>query len=64
MISKLKNPEDFIDGVMQRVKKEYLQRAYGIEEWKDTDDFVSQFAIKSGRLLKVCFFFNVCSWYL
>eukprot|EP01091_Cochliopodium_minus_P009734 TRINITY_DN2462_c0_g1_i1.p1 TRINITY_DN2462_c0_g1~~TRINITY_DN2462_c0_g1_i1.p1 ORF type:complete len:749 (+),score=299.61 TRINITY_DN2462_c0_g1_i1:202-2448(+) len=51
-ISKLKTPEDHVHGVLERVRKEYLQRAYGILEWKDAEDFLTQFAEKNGKLMK------------
>lgn len=38
--------------VLQRVKKEYLQRTYDMKEWKDAEDFLQQLSRKSGRLLK------------
>eukprot|EP00163_Fabomonas_tropica_P007271 TRINITY_DN169_c0_g1_i5.p1 TRINITY_DN169_c0_g1~~TRINITY_DN169_c0_g1_i5.p1 ORF type:complete len:281 (-),score=108.39 TRINITY_DN169_c0_g1_i5:238-1080(-) len=43
---------DYIPEVLDRVKKQYLQKTYGLKDWKDPYDFVEQFALKSGRLLK------------
>ena len=39
--------------VLSRVKKEYVQKTYGVASWTDHVDFLSQIAFKSGRLLKV-----------
>eukprot|EP00741_Cyanophora_paradoxa_P015301 tig00000194_g14770.t1 len=38
--------------VLKRVKKEYIVRTYGISDWTDHIDFLTQFSKKSGRLLK------------
>jgi nuclear GTP-binding protein len=37
---------------MQRVRKEYLTRTYGIAEWESPIDFLEQYARKIGKLLK------------
>jgi len=41
-----------IPEVLRRVKKEYIQNAYGVKEWDDPTDFLTKYAIKSGKLLK------------
>jgi len=43
---------EHIPVVLQRVKKEYLVRTYGIDKWEDHEDFLTQLAKKTGRLLK------------
>lgn len=52
-VENLKNPEDHIDQLMERVKKTYLQKTYQIANWTDSTHFLSQLASKSGKLLKV-----------
>lgn len=51
-IESVKQPEDHIAAVLARVRKEYIQRTYGIAEWEDHIDFLTQFARKTGKLLK------------
>ena len=51
-IENLTHPEDFIDPVLERVKKEYVSSTYGIDSWTDVTDFLNQYAKKSGKLLK------------
>ena len=33
-------------------KREYIVRTYGVHGWTDSEDFLNQIAIKTGRLLK------------
>jgi nuclear GTP-binding protein len=49
---RLPSPEDYIDEVLRRSKREYVVRTYGIHSWEDGIDFLKQLAVKSGRLLK------------
>jgi len=51
-ITNLQDPTEHIPAILQRVKKDYLIRTYGIEDWEDPIDFLTQFAKKSGKLLK------------
>lgn len=51
-VENIKTPEDYIEPMLERVKKEYIQKTYDIFEWTDHEDFLTQFARKSGRLLK------------
>ena len=39
--------------MLERVKKEYIEKTYNILEWKDHEDFLGQYAKKTGKLLKV-----------
>ena len=50
-IERVENLEEHIPELLERVKPEYTQRTYGIITWKDAEDFLKQFARKSGRLL-------------
>ncbi|CAG8784562.1 14889_t:CDS:2, partial [Acaulospora colombiana] len=51
-IENLKTPEEFIPRILERVRKEYLQRTYNVHEWDDYLDFLGQVAQKYGKLLK------------
>jgi nuclear GTP-binding protein len=59
-------PEDHVEEVLNRVKKEYIVRNYGIPDWKDHEDFLEKLAAKTGKLLKVirliifCYFNYFC----
>ena len=49
---RLTNPIDFIQPILERVKKEYIQKQYMIADWDNHIDFVSKVAIRNGKLLK------------
>ena len=49
----IKHAEDHIQTVMDRVKKDYITKTYGIQSWTDTENFLEQLAKKCGKLLKV-----------
>lgn len=49
---RLADPEMVIPEVLSRVKKEYLQKTYNIEDWEDWEDFLAKVAQKFGKLLK------------
>jgi nuclear GTP-binding protein len=51
-IENIKTPEDHIPAVLERVKKDYIVKTYGIEEWEDHIDFLTKFAHKTGKLHK------------
>ncbi|GFO19517.1 nucleolar GTP-binding protein 2 [Plakobranchus ocellatus] len=51
-VEKVKQPEDYVHAVLERVKEEYLQKTYGVTKWDNPEDFLEQVARKSGRLLK------------
>ncbi|XP_052861788.1 nucleolar GTP-binding protein 2 [Anopheles cruzii] len=46
------NPEDYIEEVLRRIRKEYVVKTYGLTEWEDHVDFLEQIARKMGKLLK------------
>ncbi|XP_022225751.2 nucleolar GTP-binding protein 2 [Drosophila obscura] len=46
------NPEDYVDTVLQRVRKEYVAKNYKIDNWTSPKHFLEQLAKKSGKLLK------------
>ncbi|XP_035207358.1 nucleolar GTP-binding protein 2-like [Stegodyphus dumicola] len=51
-VENIQTPEDHIPEVLERVKKEYLQKTYKVESWTDPVDFLEQYARRSGKLLK------------
>eukprot|EP00884_Botryococcus_braunii_P017149 jgi/Botrbrau1/4117/Bobra.152_3s0063.2 len=51
-VENLENASEHVDALLARVKPEYLVRAYGVKSWEDGEDFLTQLAIKSGRLVK------------
>lgn len=46
------DPEQYIPSLMERVKTEHLSKTYGLESWEDSEDFLSQLGMKTGKLLK------------
>lgn len=51
-VENIKNPDDYIPTVMERVKPEYLLKAYKIAEYTDHIDFLTKLANRTGKLLK------------
>jgi len=51
-VENIKNPEDHIPAVLERVKEEYLIKTYKIQEWTDSVDFLEKLSRKAGKLLK------------
>ncbi|CAH0754585.1 unnamed protein product [Bemisia tabaci] len=45
-------PEQYIPDVLEKVKKDYVIRTYGIKDWEDSEDFLKQLAVKTGKLMK------------
>ena len=52
-VENVADPAIYIGAVLERVKKEYIVRTYGISDWKSPSDFIEQFARNHGKLLKV-----------
>jgi nuclear GTP-binding protein len=50
---KIDEPLEHIPRILEKCKKEYLQKIYKITEWTDPEDFVGQLAVSYGKLLKV-----------
>lgn len=48
----VKNPEDYIEEVLARVKPDYIRKTYKIVEWNDHIDFLEKLARRTGKLLK------------
>uniref|UniRef100_A0A9J2P282 Nucleolar GTP-binding protein 2 n=1 Tax=Ascaris lumbricoides TaxID=6252 RepID=A0A9J2P282_ASCLU len=51
-VENVKDPENHIKGVLERVKPQYLKTFYAINDWTDVEDFLSKICIRTGRLLK------------
>ena len=51
-IEQLRHCDEYIEEVLLRVKREYLVKTYGLQEWADAVDFLEQLATKTGKLLK------------
>jgi len=54
---RLENPEDFVEAILAKVKREHIAAQYQIPKdgdhtWKDGTDLMEMIAKKSGRLLK------------
>ncbi|KAJ2073242.1 GTPase required for pre-60S ribosomal subunit nuclear export and maturation, partial [Coemansia sp. S100] len=45
-------PEDYIPEVLNRVRKEYIQRHYNIDKWDNAEDFLTELAKATGKLNK------------
>lgn len=50
---KIEEPIEHIPGILEKAKKEYLQKIYKLTSWTDHEDFVGQIALSYGKLLKV-----------
>ncbi|KAJ2755934.1 GTPase required for pre-60S ribosomal subunit nuclear export and maturation [Coemansia sp. BCRC 34490] len=46
------SPEDYIPEILNRVRKEYIQRHYNIDKWDDAYDFLTELANATGKLNK------------
>eukprot|EP01119_Soliformovum_irregulare_P003334 TRINITY_DN1374_c0_g1_i1.p1 TRINITY_DN1374_c0_g1~~TRINITY_DN1374_c0_g1_i1.p1 ORF type:complete len:713 (+),score=275.57 TRINITY_DN1374_c0_g1_i1:307-2139(+) len=51
-IENIGDAQNHIPAILNRVKKEYISKTYNIASWEDDEDFLTQFAKRSGRLLK------------
>ncbi|KAJ3122803.1 GTPase required for pre-60S ribosomal subunit nuclear export and maturation [Nowakowskiella sp. JEL0407] len=45
-------PEQYIEGVITKCKKVYLEKTYGVKGWNTSEEFLTMIAKKSGKLLK------------
>lgn len=48
----LKTPTDFIPSVLERVKRDYINKIYQLNDWSTPEDFMEKVARRSGKLLK------------
>jgi len=51
-VQNIEDPAEHIHAVLERVRPEFIARAYGISSWEDATDFLTQYAKKTGKLLK------------
>jgi len=48
----IKEVDQCVDDLFKRIRPEYLQKAYGINSWKNSKDFLINYAKRFGKLLK------------
>lgn len=48
----VQNPEDYIEDVIKRVRKEYLVKTYKVDGWDTATEFLEKLAARTGKLLK------------
>ncbi|CAG4949981.1 unnamed protein product [Colias eurytheme] len=48
----VQNPEDYIEEVIKRVRKEYLVKTYKVDGWDTSTEFLEKLAARTGKLLK------------
>lgn len=48
----VQNPDDYIDEVIKRVRKEYLVKTYKVDGWETATEFLEKLAARTGKLLK------------
>ena len=54
-VARPENLEDahiYVEGILKRVEKEHIRGIYGVKEWTDSIDLLTQMAKMGGRLLK------------
>jgi len=51
-VENLSEPMEYIPGVLERIKRIYIERTYGIAVWEDHVEFLAKLAKKTGKLLK------------
>ena len=52
-IENVKDPQDYIGAMLERVKEDYIRKAYNVLSWEDAENFLEQVARRLGKLLKV-----------
>ncbi|EJW74580.1 hypothetical protein WUBG_14512, partial [Wuchereria bancrofti] len=51
-VENVKDPINHVQGVLDRVREQYLLKTYSIDPWNDVCDFLTKICVKTGRLLK------------
>jgi len=51
-VENLDDPSQYIPAIFDRTKKEYIEKTYDIKEYTSVEDFLEQYALKTGKLLK------------
>lgn len=49
---KLPDPETYVGAILDKVNPRHIQDCYGIPTWNGHEDFITQVAIKTGKLWK------------
>jgi len=49
---RLPDPSEFVQPILDRCKREHVERVYGVSGWTTDEDFMEKVARKQGRLLK------------
>ena len=52
-IENVRDPQDYMGAMLERVKEDYIKKAYNVHGWTSPEDFLEQVARRLGRLLKV-----------
>lgn len=47
---KIEDPSEHIIGILEKVKKQHIQQLYGVCEWSNNEDFLTQLASKYGKI--------------
>jgi len=51
-VEQVKDAEQYIDEILERIRPEYIERTYGFSHWDSPDDFLTRLAKRYGKLLK------------
>lgn len=51
-VENIESPQQYIPRLLERVRKQHLERTYEISGWEDATDFLAVLGRKGGRLLK------------
>jgi len=51
-VTDIEDATEHVPQVLNRIKPRYLQRAYQVRSWTDSEDFLAQLARRSGKLFK------------
>ncbi|KAK6105179.1 Nucleolar GTP-binding domain family protein [Brugia pahangi] len=51
-VENVKDPINHVQGVLDRVREQYLLKTYSIDPWNDVYNFLTKICVKTGRLLK------------
>ena len=51
-VENVESPEQYIDGLLAKTKSRHVERTYGVQGWRSSNEFLEMLARKGGRLLK------------
>lgn len=49
---RLEDPSAYVHGIFDKARKSDLQKIYKVDDWEDSEDFLTQLAKRGGKLLK------------